>query len=495
MKFSPLAAAVSALALSAVLAAPAFAAGAARIGLQQEPTVLDPTVDATASIDGMLAQNVYESLTTVNEAGEVLPNLAQSWEISEDGLTYTFHLVEGATFHDGSAFDAEDVKFTFDRAMAEESVNPSKGIFAPIEAVEVVDPATVKLTLNRQDAFLLFNLASGDASIVAPETAEDNKTAPVGTGPFKFASWTRGDRLVLEKNPDWREADTVALDRVEFRFIADPAAGAAALLADELDAFPGYGAPEMLPQFEADPRFEVNVGSTEGEVILAMNNAKPPFDDIRVRQAVSHALNRAEIIDGAMYGRATPIGSFYPPHGPAYLDLTGTYEHDADKARALFEEAGVAGQEMTLRVPPFAYATRSAEIIQAELTAAGVDAKVETVEWGFWIGEVYKNKNYDMTIIAHTSPNDLGNFARGEDYFYGFQDDSYDALWAKIETEADPEARAELQRQAQRFLAENAVHGFLFQLPKLSIVKADLEGFWASSPVLFQPLAGVHWTN
>ncbi|SFI54250.1 ABC transporter substrate-binding protein [Albimonas pacifica] len=490
-----LAATASALALALAFAAPASAAGTARIGLQQEPTVLDPTADATASIDGMLAQNVFESLTTVNEAGEVLPNLAERWEIADDGLTYTFHLVEGASFHDGTAFDAQDVKFSFDRAMAEDSVNPSKSIWAPIASVEVLDPATVRLTLTRKDAFLLFNLAQGDASILAPESADRAKTEPVGTGPFRFVSWTRGDRLVLAKNADWRDAEAVSLDRVEFRFIADPASGAAALMADELDAFPGFGAPEMLPQFEADPRFAVTVGSTEGEVILAMNNARAPFDDPRVRQAVNHAIDRDAIIDGAMYGRAAPIGSFYPPHGPAYLDLTGTWPHDVEKARALFEAAGVAGREMTLRVPPFAYATRSAEIIQAQLAAAGVDAKVETVEWGFWIGEVYKNRNYDMTIIAHTSPNDMGNFARGKDYFYGYQDDAYDALWAAIETEADAQARAELQREAQRFLAEAAVHAFLFQLPKLSVVKAGLEGFWASSPVIFQPLAGVRWAD
>ena len=144
-----------------------------------------------------------------------------------------------------------------------------------------------------------------------------------------------------------------------------------------------------------------------------MNNAKAPFNDIRVRQAVSHAIDRNEIIDGAMYGKAVPIGSFYPPHGSAYVDLTGVYPHDTEKAKKMFEEAGVSGTEMTLRLPPFPYAMRSGEIIQAQLAEAGINAKVEQVEWGFWISEVYKKKAYDMTIIAHTSPNDMGNFARG----------------------------------------------------------------------------------
>lgn len=466
------------------------------IGMQQEPTSLDPTSDATASIDGMLAHNVYESLTSVTEQGEVVPELAKSWTVSEDGLTYTFELQDGVTFHDGTTFDAADVKFAFDRAMAEDSVNPSKSIFEPIESVSVVDPTTVELKLSRPDAFLLFNLAQGDASIVAPESAGQNRTRPVGTGPYRFGGWTRGDRLTLVRYPGHRDAGDVPIEMVTFRFISDPAAASAALLADEIDAFPGFPAPELLPRFEADPRFTVTVGSTEGEVILALNNARAPFDDIRVRRAISYAIDRDAIIDGAMYGQATPIGSFHPPHGKAYVDLTGTYPHDAGKARALLGEAGVAeGTTMTLRVPPFPYATRSAEIVQAQLAEAGVDVKVENVEWGFWLDEIYKKKNYDMTIIAHTSPNDMGNFARGKDYFYGYENPEFTALWSRIKTEADPRKRDALLRQGQRFLAEEAVHGFLFQLPKLGVIRTELSGFWKSSPVLFQPLAQVRWNG
>lgn len=462
-----------------------------RVGMQQEPTSLDPTADATASIDSMLTMNVFEALTTVAENGEVLPNLATGWDVSEDGLTYTFTLAQGVKFHDGSDFNADDVVFSFNRAMAEDSVNPSKGIFKPVASVTALDPSTVEIKLTNKDAFFLFNMGQGDSAIVAEETAATNNTNPVGTGPFKLDSWTRGDRLTLVKNPDHRDADTVALDSVEFRFISDPAAATAAMMAEELDAFPGFPAPELLPQFEADPRFRVNIGSTEGEVILAMNNAKPPFDNIEVRRAVATAINRDEIIDGAMYGQAVPIGSFYPPHGTAYVDLTGAYPHDTEKAKAMFEEAGVAGTTMTLRVPPFPYAMRSAEIIQAELSDAGIDAKVENVEWGFWIDEVYKKKNYDMTIIAHTSPNDMGNFARGPDYFYGYDDATFNALWDSIQTEADPAKRDALLKEGQQYLSDQSVHAFLFQLPLLGVFRTGVEGYWSSSPVLYMPLKGV----
>jgi len=486
----PLAAVLAAFGIS-LSAGGALAAPTVVLGIQQEPTSLDPTADATASIDGMLTQNVFESLTTVSESGEVQPQLAESWTVSDDGLTYVFKLARGVTFHDGTAFDAEDVKFSFDRARAEGSTNPSKSIFAPIESITVVDPATIEIKLKKKDGFFLFNMAQGDASIVAPESVASNATTPVGTGAFRYAAWTRGDRLTLERNAAHRRAANVTIDKVEFRFIPDAAAASAALMAGELDAYAGFPAPEMLPQFQADPRFRVSVGSTEGEVIMAMNNAKPPFTDIRVRRGISHALDRAELIDGAMYGQAVPIGSFYPPHGPAYVDLTGLYPHDIEKAKALFKEAGVEGATWTLRVPSFTYATRSAEIIQNQLGQAGITIKVENVEWGFWLEEIYKKLNYDMTIISHPGPNDMSNFARGPKYFYGYDDAAFNDLWTKISQEADPVKRDALLREGQTYLADQAVHGFLFQLPQINITKTNVSGIWDSRAVLFQPLEGV----
>lgn len=478
---------LAALAASA-LAAPALAETEISIGMQQEPTVLDPTSDATASIDTITAHNIFESLTTVSESGEVLPALAESWTVSDDGTVYTFTLHDGVAFHDGTAFDAEDVLFSFQRAMADDSVNPTKSIFEPIESVTSPDPLTVVITLKQPDAFFLFNIAQGDAAILAPESVERAKSEPVGTGPYKFASWTRGDRLTLVKNADHRDASDEMIDKITFRFVADPAAAVAALMAEEIDAFPGMPAPETLEQFKADDRFNVVVGTTEGEVILALNNSRPPFDDIRVRRAISHAIDRQAIIDGAYFGYGSPIGSFFPPHHKSYVDLTDRYPHDIAKAKELLAEAGKENLKITLRSPHFPYAKRSAEIIQAQLAQAGITVEIENVEWAFWIGEVYKKLNYDMTIIAHTSPNDLGNFARGKSYFYGYENPEFTALWDKIRTEPDPAKLDALLKDGQRFIAEEAVHGFLFQLPLLGVYRKEISGYRTSSPVLFAPL-------
>lgn len=480
-----------ALFLAAALALPLSGAALAQtrisIGLQQEPTALDPTIEATAAINVMITQNVLEGLTRIDRSGTPQPALAESWTISEDGLTYRFNLRQGVRFHDGTPFVASHVIFSFERAKAEGSGNPRRAIFDPIASMTAIDDHTLEIVLSQPDAFFLFELARGPAVIVTPETVETNATQPNGTGPFRFDSWVRGDRLRLVKNPDYHDAASVALDVVEIRFISDPAAATAALLAGELDAFPGFPAPELVAQFQADPRFTVSVGTTEGETILALNNGRPPFDDIRARQAVAHAINRTELIDGAMYGLAQPIYTFYPPHGPAFVDLSSVYPYDLARARALFEEVGLVGQTLTIRPAPFPYATRSAEIIQSQLGAAGVNVEIEAVEWGFWLEEVFRNRNYDMTIVAHTESNDLGNFAR-DTYYWGYNDDSFRALWQAIRTESDPARQNELLAQAQRQVTDQAVLGYLFQLPLLGIYRVGVEGFYDAQPTLSMPL-------
>ncbi|MCF6341511.1 MAG: ABC transporter substrate-binding protein [Bacteroidales bacterium] len=244
------------------------------VGMVLEPPNLDPTAGAAAAIDEVVYANVFEGLTRFNSSGEVIPALAQSWDISEDGLVYTFNLPSGVTFHDGTTFDAEDVKFSLDRARAEDSTNAKKNIFEGIDTVEALDANTVRITLTKPDGLFLFQMAKGDAVIVAPESAADNATNPIGTGPFKFDDWVQGDRVELSKYEGYW-GNPVALEQGTFKFIADPTAAFAAMMAEDVDTFPNFPAPETLAQLDADPRFSVVVGATEGETILSTNNANP----------------------------------------------------------------------------------------------------------------------------------------------------------------------------------------------------------------------------
>lgn len=464
------------------------------VALQLEPPHLDPTSAAAGAIDQVLYSNVFEGLTRFEQSGAVVPGLAESWDISEDGLTYTFHLRSGVNFHDGTTMDAEDVKFSLDRARAEDSTNAQKALFAGITEVSVTDAQTVVVTLGAPDGNFLFNMAWGDAVIVAPESIADIKTAPIGTGAFKFDAWVQGDKITLTANPDyWGTAP--ALDGATFKFISDPTAAFGAVMAQDVDVFYSYPAPENLPMFEADPRFQVLQGSTEGETILAMNNKQPPFDDVRVREAVAHAINRQDIIDGAMFGLGTPIGTHFAPHNPDYVDLTGLSAYDPERAKALLAEAGHAGGfTTTLKLPPPSYARRGGEIIAAQLRAVGIETEITNLEWAQWLEQVFRGKDYGLTIVSHTEPFDIGIYAR-PDYYFQYDNPAFQSLMETLTATTDPALRSELVAEAETMIAEDYVNGYLFQLAIATVADANLAGLWANAPTQAVDLTGVHWTN
>ncbi|MGF1629102.1 MAG: ABC transporter substrate-binding protein [Kiloniellaceae bacterium] len=464
------------------------------LGMVLEPPHLDPTAGAAAAIDEVVYANIFEGLTRIDRKGEVQPALAQSWTVSDDGLVYTFKLHDGVKFHDGSGFDSADVKFSLERAMAEDSTNAQKGLFAMIDSIEALDGSTVAVTLKQVAGDFLFNLGWGDAVIVAPESAEENKNNPVGTGPFKFDRWVKGDRIEMSRNPDyWGKA--AGLAKATIKIIPDPAAATAALLAGDVDAFANFPAPEALGQFEGDPRFTVAIGSTEGETILAMNNAGAALKDIRVRQALAHAIDRNAVIDGAMFGYGTPIGSHFAPHHPAYVDLTGRYPYDPEQAKALLAEAGYGeGLTLSLKLPPPSYARRSGEVVAAQLAVVGVKAEITQVEWAQWLEQVFKGKDYDLTIVSHTEPMDIGIYAR-DDYYFNYDDADFKALMTELDATVAPDARYSLLAEAQKKLAEDSVNVFLFQFAKSGVWNKDLVGLWENSPVQANDLTEVHWNN
>ena len=490
--------AVHALLPAVLLALAAASAQAARsdvtLGMVLEPPNLDPTGGAAAAIDEIVYANVFEGLTRFGPDGGVNPALAASWEIEEEGRRYVFALREGVEFHDGAAFDAEDVKFSIERAQAEDSTNAQKPLFENIESVEIVDPTTVALNLAEPDGSLPFKLAWGDAVMLDPASAETTATAPVGTGPFRFERWVQGDCVELVRfDGHWGEA--ARLDKVTFKFISEPTAAFAAMMAGDIDAFPNFPAPENLAQFEGDSRFAVVVGSTEGETILAMNNTRPPLDDVRVRRAIAHAVDRSEIIDGAMYGYGTPIGSHFAPHNPAYVDLVERSATDREAAKALLEEAGHEdGLTLSLKLPPPSYARRGGEIVAAQLREVGIATEIENLEWAQWLEQVFKGRDFDLTIVSHTEPMDIDIYAR-TDYYFGYDDAEFQALMASFATETEEERRSELLAEAQEKIADDQVNAYLFQLAKTGVAAAGLRGLWENSPTQANDMTGVYWAD
>lgn len=462
------------------------------VGLVLEPPHLDPTAGAAAAIDEVVYANVFEGLTRFGPDGAILPALAESWDISEDALTYTFHLNEDVVFHDGTPMTADDVVFSFERAMADDSVNAQKVLFDAIATVEAPDDLTAVVTLDQPNGNLLFNLAWGDAVIVSPASAETNTSNPVGTGPFRFARWTQGDSVVIERNGDyWGEP--ARLERATFRFIDDPTAAFAAMMAEDVDTFPIFPAPEMLPILDADPRFVAVVGSTEGETLLAMNNRRAPLDNILVREAIAHAIDRQAIIDGAMFGYGTPIGTHFAPHHPAYVDLTDLSAYDPERSRELLEEAGVGPIRLSLALPPPpTYARRGGEIIAAQLRAVGIETDIVNMEWAQWLEQVFSGADFDLTVISHTEPLDIEIYGR-DDYYFGYGAPSFKAIMEELNLTTDPERRTELLQAAQRDIAENYVNAYLFQMAKTAIQHVDLEGLWVNAPTQATDLTAVYW--
>lgn len=465
-----------------------------KLGMVLEPPHLDPTAGAAAAIDEVVYANIFEGLTRIDKTGAVKPALATSWTVSDDQKTYTFKLKKGVTFHDGAAFDAEDVVFSLDRARAEKSVNAQKALFKPIASVVAKDAYTVVVTLSRPTGSFLFNMGWGDAVIVDSASADKNKSNPIGTGPFKFKKWVKGDRIVMVRN-DAYKGEPAKLKMATIKIIPDPAAAVSALMAGDIDAFANLPAPESLSQFESDPRFKVVIGSTEGETILSTNNQRGPFAKLKVRQAIAHAIDRQAIIDGAMFGYGTPIGTHFAPHHPAYVDLINTHPYDVKKAKQLLAEAGYPdGIKGVIKLPPPSYARRGGEIVASQLRKIGIELEIIPVEWAQWLDQVFKKRDYDLTIVSHTEPMDIGIYAR-KDYYFAYDNPEFQKLMEKLDATVDTEARYDILRQAQKMISADCVNGFMFQLAKHGVWNKNIRGLWENSPVQANDLTEVYWAK
>jgi peptide/nickel transport system substrate-binding protein len=463
------------------------------LGMVLEPPGLDPTVAPAAAIGEIVHYNILEGLTKIQMDGSVVPLLAERWELAPDGKSYTFTLKKGVVYSDGKPFDSAAVKFSFDRAKADGSTNKAKkAVFDNIASVTAHDAHTVILTLNNADATLPFRLGENTAVILHPDSAAGAATKPVGTGAFVLDSWAKGSAVTLAKNPKFRDAAKVRLEKVTFRFINDPSAQVAALLAGDIDGMPRFAAFQAIKQFQGDKRFTVEVGSTAGKGLLAINNRKKPFDDVRVRRALSHAIDRQAFIDGAQEGLGKPIGSHFAPTDAGYVDLTGLYPHDPEKAKALLKEAGVSNLAVTLTLPPPPYARKGGEIVAAQLAKVGITAKIENVEWAQWLSGPFKG-NFDLTIINHVEPLDFATAYADPKYYFGYDSAKFRQLVATLASTSNAKERQRLWQQIQRTLAEDAVNAWIWNPAQVAVAKRGLKGLWNSSPIFANDMAAVSW--
>jgi peptide/nickel transport system substrate-binding protein len=459
-----------------------------------EPPGLDPTTGASAAIAEIVHYNVFEGLTKIMEDGSVHPLLAETWSHTPDGRTYRFTLKPGLRFSDGQPCDAAVVKAAFDRARAPDSTNKAKkAVWDNVREVAAESERVLRLELATADALLPFRLGEATAVVLHPATAAQAATRPVGTGPYRLQHWAKGSAVTLVRDDRWREAARVPLRRVVFRFISDPAAQVAALLAGDVDAMPRFGAPQALRQFRSHPRFVVETGFTAGKGLLALNNRRPPLNDVRVRRALAHAIDRQAFISGALDGLARPIGSHFAPTDAGYLDLTGLTPHDPARARALLKEAGVRTPlQLTLTLPPPQYARTGGEIVAAQLAQVGVQVRIENVEWAAWLSGAFQGR-FDMTLILHVEPLDYVRAYTDPNYYFGYDSPRFRSLVAALGSATAAPERARLWRDVQRQLAEDAVNVWIFNPQQLAVYRKGLRGLWRHSPIFANDLAAISW--
>lgn len=459
--------------------------GTLTIALSAEPPGLDPTTSPAATIKRVVHYNMLEGLLKVDRNGKVVPALAKSYNISKDGREYTFNLYQGIKFHDGSPCTAEDVKFSFERLLDPKTAAVNRKYYMGVESIQVINPLTVKFKVKKFDSNFLFNVARGDAVIVSRQAIDRLKSQPVGTGPFRFVEWKRGDSVVMVRNPDYYVKGIPYLEKVVFKFIPDPSAQLAALRAGDVDVLAYDLSPENAPMLEKDPRFKVLKGHTTTDVIMAINNSRKPFNDPRVRQAITLAIDRKAIIEGAVAGYGSPIGSHMDPTNPYYIDLSGLYPYNLEKAKKLLAEAGYPnGFEAVLKLPePYAYARRSGEIIADQLSKVGIKLTLEVIQWGQWIDRIFKNAEYDLTVIGHAEPFDIEIYGR-PNYYFRYHNPKFQELIKKAEEEMSEPARKKIYEEAQRMLADDFVNAYLFVYPALPAMKKEVTNWWKDYPTI-----------
>ena len=453
------------------------------VSIAAEPPGWDPSASTSQEIARVTYHNVYEGLVRIDRNGDIVPQLAESWEVSNDGLTWTFTLREGVTFHDGSEFDADDVVAKFERAIDPDSGHTHPEYYEAIESV-TGEGNRVTFTLSKPASSLLYNLARPDSVIAPSEKLETQRSQPVGTGPFVFADYLEGSEVRLERFEDYYMEGVPYLNSVTFRIIEDPNARFAALQAGDIDMIGVAISPETAIQVQSNPDLKLTEGFNTTEITMALNNAREPLNDPLVRQAITHAIDKRTIVDGAMFGFGTPIGTHATPAEPYYTDVE-PYPYDPERARELLAEAGYPdGFTVSFELPePYNLERTAGEVIAQQLSDVGINVDLSVVEWGTWIQRIFLGGDYDMTIIGHSEPRDIGIYGN-PDYYYHYDNPEVRALLEQIEATTAENEQAELYGEIERIIAEDAVNVWVFTPTSLVAAREDLYGFWTDQPTV-----------
>ena len=447
-----------------------------RVRINDDPDFLDPH-HATASISFQMILNMFEGLFIPEQDGSLTEGVAESYEVSDDGLTYTFKIREGITFHNGEDLTIDDIMYTFERLMGLAGGEKLSNNFDNVDSIDTLDDTTFVMTLKEPNSNFLYSLTALQSAIIPKSNDGKHNENPIGTGPFAFVNYSPGSSLELKKHEGYWQEGLPYLEKVNFIFQSDDQAAVMNLLANEvnLTGIPGHRVSEV------EGNYNVSHQNNNSSLIITFNGDKEPFNDVKVRQAINYAINKKDIIDSVFSGYATPIGSnMSPAMGDYYLDgLQEVYNRDVEKAKELLAEAGYPNgfsTKITVSSHNDIYSS-IAQIAVENLKEIGIDVEIEVVEWGIWLERVYSGRDYEMTSIdltgrpsAYEVLNDYISENDAENFFL-FDNEEFDQVMSDVLLESNRDKQIEYYQRAQEILNE--------QVPAVYI--ADYQILWGST--------------
>jgi peptide/nickel transport system substrate-binding protein len=473
--------------------------GSVVVGISQDLDSLDPHKAVAAGTKEVLF-NVFEGLVKPDKDGNLVPAVAESYEISTDGKVYTFKLRPDVKFHNGQLVTADDIVYSLKRcAGLLETADPSvvvESALTNVSDVKKVDESTVVVILKEADTELIGYLTSA----IIPMNYENQDKAPVGTGPFKFISYTPLESFVVEKNEDYYGAGKAYLDKVTFKIVSNADSAILELQAGSLDIFP-YLTDNQATQLSAN--FNILEGNMNLVQALFLNNKVEPFNNPKVRQALSYAIDKQAIIDIVAGGKGSIIGSNMFTAFTKYFKegLENLYPYDVQKAKDLLAEAGYAnGFTFTITVPSnYKFHVDTAQVIVEQLRQAGITAKISQVEWASWISDVYVGRNYDATIIgldAKLAARDVLEryHSKADNNFLNYNNKEFDDIFNKAIATVNDEEKVNYYKELQTILANDAASVYI-QDPALLVAVNKKLGGYTFYPVYVQDMASVYFAE
>lgn len=444
------------------------------IGLKLAPTNLDIRNQSGSSLDQLLIGNVYEGLVARNEKNQVSPSLAKSWEVSKDGLRYTFHLRKDSVFSNGHKLTAKDAAWSFNELVSKQY--RGSNMVGKVESAKAKDDYTFEITLKEPNAKLLWALCSR-AGLVFDKTAKyDAKTQAVGSGPYLIEKFVPSDRVVLKANPRYKGIHPAKTEKVVVRYFVDDNAAVDALSSGAVKALAPISGQLAKPFKDDSKRYVVRAGNGTDKFVLAMNMNGERTKDARVRKAIRYAIDHKQII-ASRGGTDLALGGPIPSLDPGYEDLTKLYPHNIDRAKSLMKDAGFDKShplKLSLTYPNI-YGTQLGDQLRSQLEAAGIDLRVNVVEFTTWLQDVYKNKQYDLSMVDHNESHDFGQWA-DPTYYYGYDNKQVQDLYAKAMLCANEHESAKLLAKAARIISKDAPADWLFNYRVVTAKVKNLEG-------------------